>query len=269
MSAATSAPNLSALVGPEVAQKLLDSAGGLKVLVTMQGSAVRSVGREAFEAEHPHLKNLYCGWIGEADVVQEAVQRGGGVGSHMAKFVKKVADVLARKAALMANADFTKQSIDGSGGSKMKVQMATEVEELALKMSHDGDKLGQAEAKPMTEGDYGKTQKRGGRKVQMLKTRKANRLGTETVVEQMLHMQSTTMTEEEQKQKVLHSRELQAQIQQEDEKREKQRAAAAAAAAASAGDKRKRGGDDIGGGPRAGSESSDDGGYSGLAGLRL
>ena len=115
------APNLSALVGTDIAAKLIGSAGGLLALSRLPGSTLQVLGSEKKTLEGfstAATVKKHVGFIYDCSLVLESPQ----------SYRKKVIRVLAPKCALAARVDSYAQDKNGDSGKRMKEEILNKLE---------------------------------------------------------------------------------------------------------------------------------------------
>ena len=106
------APNLSELVGPDIAAKLIGAAGGLKNLAEMPAGNLKVIGKktqvlDGFSSMHAPI---HVGYINECELVQ----------SVPVSILKNVRRIVSNKASLAARSDAYNNCPDGSKGKKFR-----------------------------------------------------------------------------------------------------------------------------------------------------
>ena len=114
------APNLTALLGSEVAAQLMGIAGGLAQLSKMPACNIQVVGqkRKATHGFSVSAAQMHIGCIAAAPVITSAAE----------EVRKKALRVVAAKAALMARCDMFQQDITGDTGRRSKTEVEKKIE---------------------------------------------------------------------------------------------------------------------------------------------
>ena len=116
------APNLTELVGPAVAAKMIEFAGGLRSLCSVPTGKLRHLGRKEAVDEAESVRMLHAGCIVDAPIVQTSFQ-------SSLENKKKLVQVLACKCHLAAAVDLAGSSPSGSYGRELLDSITKEIEE--------------------------------------------------------------------------------------------------------------------------------------------
>ncbi|KAH9582325.1 Nop domain [Trypanosoma melophagium] len=98
-------PNLSALVGRDVANKLVEAAGGVVALARLSDAALRHLGL-CEEAQFQRARHLHAGYLAESPIFVEFFGADD-VRADELRAAKKALAVLARKCCIAAKADLS------------------------------------------------------------------------------------------------------------------------------------------------------------------
>lgn len=148
------APNMTAIVGPATAAKLIVEAGGLTALSKMPSCNFHVLGKAHQTATglSSLSSNKHAGVIYYCEAVQNVPE----------DFRQKMLRKVSAKCALAARVDAQHQSTDGSMGKKFKADLDTQVEKLL-----EAAPMNAVKALPIP--DEGPKRRRGGRKVRKAK----------------------------------------------------------------------------------------------------
>mmetsp|Transcript_12823 Transcript_12823/g.42320 ORF Transcript_12823/g.42320 Transcript_12823/m.42320 type:complete len:506 (+) Transcript_12823:20-1537(+) len=172
---ASTAPNLSAVLGTQVAAQLMGTAGGLISLSKMPACNVQVLGSKRktlagmSSASAKLAGELHAGFVFQCDLIQKETPPA---------LRPKVARLVGSKCTLMARVDAYGEDPTGSTGQKMLEEMRKKVE----KMQDPGPAK---TVKPLPKPDMEQKKRRGGRRLRKMKERyglsdmrkAANRLG--------------------------------------------------------------------------------------------
>ncbi len=155
------ASNVSAIVGTEVAAKLVGAAGGLGKLAQLPANVVQVLGRQrrSLAGMSTATTVSHAGSIEEADLVintPPAVR-------------EKVMRMVAAKVTLAARADAYCTSRQGGGAGELGGRLRDEIEARAAKLAEPNPRK-EVKALPVP-ADFSGRQKRGGRKARKVKAR--------------------------------------------------------------------------------------------------
>mmetsp|Transcript_13965 Transcript_13965/g.16868 ORF Transcript_13965/g.16868 Transcript_13965/m.16868 type:complete len:486 (-) Transcript_13965:233-1690(-) len=153
---ASLAPNLSAVVGSEIAAKLMGVAGGLSNLSKMPACNVQVLGtkRKRLDGYSTSAIAPHVGFLGQSEIVQ----------STPPSLQPKAIRLLAGKCTLMARVDANGEDHSGDVGTKM-------MEEVKAKIEKWQEPPPAKQPKPLPMPDEGSKKRRGGRRLRKMKER--------------------------------------------------------------------------------------------------
>eukprot|EP01062_Namystynia_karyoxenos_P073353 TRINITY_DN70155_c0_g1_i1.p1 TRINITY_DN70155_c0_g1~~TRINITY_DN70155_c0_g1_i1.p1 ORF type:complete len:528 (+),score=196.61 TRINITY_DN70155_c0_g1_i1:89-1672(+) len=150
------APNLSAIVGTQIAAQIIGAAGGLADLAKRPANVIRTLGkrREALGGFSAKTQLFHTGFLLHCDIVksQPEDQR------------RKVANLVAAKVTLAVRVDASRSTPDGSYGSYLR-------EEVLKKIAKWREPAPAKQRKALPIPAEPKRQQRAGRKVQRMKAK--------------------------------------------------------------------------------------------------
>jgi len=152
------APNLTALVGPEIAAKLLGSSGGIDNLAKMPSGNLKLLGKKVVVLNGFSSMNapIHIGYINDCDLIQRCPP----------SLRKKVRRIVSDKCSLAARADAFHKDKDGSQGRKLR-------EEIEKKIKKLQEPPPPRKEKPLPAPDDIVKKRRGGARMRKLKQRYA------------------------------------------------------------------------------------------------
>lgn len=155
--ASVTAPNLCAVVGPEIAAQLLAHAGGINALARMPSGNVKALGkkRHVLSSNIPSVPRSHDGVVHSAPVVLALPP----------KLRPKAGDIVAGKATLAARVDAARGFRDGNAGRELRAAIDT-------KFANMQERPPARTAKPLpVPGDEAKRRHRGGARARKEKER--------------------------------------------------------------------------------------------------
>ena len=158
---AHTAPNLSAVLGSDIAAKLIGIAGGLHALSKMPACNVQVLGSKKkntggmSSASAVRAGDLHAGYIYDCDIIQKKTPPA---------WRSKAARLIGAKCSLMARVDAFGESANGSTGRKF-------AEEITKKIEKWQEPPPARTAKPLAAPGVEQKKRRGGRRARALKER--------------------------------------------------------------------------------------------------
>lgn len=143
------APNLTALLGPRVANKLIRYAGSIEALSCIPGCNLASIGKKEISTPSGKLYGVQHGYISQCDLVQQ----------QPLPRQKQMVRMVSAKASLAARVDATKANPSGEFGSRWFRELSA-----LIAKRHGPPPLAQVKALPIP--DDTKHKHRAGRKLQ-------------------------------------------------------------------------------------------------------
>lgn len=150
------APNLTKLIGSSVTAKIISKIGGLKTLAEIPSCNIQMIGHERknLAGLSKHGKVIYVGFLGECDIVVEALDE-----SKM-KLIKLLSNAVAKA----SRVDHAGGQPDGRYGEKLLAKVKKDIEKY-LEPKHGQEK------QPLTIPDEKPKRRRGGKKYRKIKER--------------------------------------------------------------------------------------------------
>jgi U4/U6 small nuclear ribonucleoprotein PRP31 len=146
------APNMCALVGPQISAKLLTAVGGLKELAACPANNLQVIGRDKSSK-----LSFHAGFIAESDLLDLVP------GELMSECKKVVVRLVAAKLALAIRADFVKSHSDnGALGSRLRQEIVGKIEKRTEPLPYKIDK-------PLPPPIVHSKKQRGGKRARRLK----------------------------------------------------------------------------------------------------
>jgi U4/U6 small nuclear ribonucleoprotein PRP31 len=150
------APNLTAIVGPSVAAKLMGAAGGLQQLSRMPGGYIKVIGNQKKTLNGLSAANVdkHGGFISACDIIQKTPPA----------LRKKAQELIGSKCALAARVDCyqTNGNSDNSTGMKFREEIEKKIEKILEPAPYK-------DVKPLPAPKEGQTHKRAGKRVRKRK----------------------------------------------------------------------------------------------------
>lgn len=148
------APNVTAIVGPDVASQFLTALGSLEKLASTPACNLPSLGSSKHSIGLRHVTNEDASYLANSDIIQSTPE----------EFRKQAMRIVSGKITLAARIDLSNSLPDGSQGRKWRTEIETKIEKL-------GQAPEQTKIKALPVPVEQKAKKRAGRKVRKLKAK--------------------------------------------------------------------------------------------------